>query len=120
MKEYVYKKPDGVHYKISIREWNKEFANRGRWPFVVVNAYIKADCGVVHYNLSVCGRITMILLSPLIYLAGSLCYGLPETHRDFKRTLFDKKYGSFSSDQIYKREDGQWQRLKKLINKKPS
>jgi len=120
MSEYVYKKPEGKYYKISIREWNKEFANRGRWPFVVVNAYIKEESGIVHYNISIWGRAVMILLLPIIYLVGSLCYGFPETHRDFKRTLFDKKYGSFSSDQIYKRKDGQWRKLQKLISKKPS
>ena len=113
--KYQYVIPEGTKYKISVREWSKMFGTRGRWPFVVCEAYVVEDRAVVHHVLSMWGLLFFIIMLPLVYLFGTVQQGFKETHRDYKRAIFDKKYGAFSSDVINAYRGTQWAKLSKLI-----
>lgn len=117
--DYEYKRPDGKPYKVSIKKWNKVFANRGRWPFVVANVYLQEDSGVVHYNVSLFGKVFFWTLSPLYFIIMPFLCGFPDAYREFKGLVFDKELGQFSSDGFYRirndQESQQWVKLMKLI-----
>ena len=112
---YKYERPKGKHYKVSIKEWNKVFANRGRWPFVVANVYVDGEVAVIHFNISVFGKIFMLTISPLHYIVGTILYGCKDAHKSFLDVMFDKQRGKFSSDATYKRQEVSWTKLMKLI-----
>lgn len=103
MYDYVYIKPKGVLHKVSIRKWNKQFNKRGMWPFVVAEVYLQSDCAKVHYVTSKIGVVTMLMLSPLLLIIGTLQCGINETLHDLKRALFQKKCGAFGSDMVYRK-----------------
>lgn len=116
---YEYKRPEGKLYKVSIREWNKIFANRGRWPFVVANIYLQENSAVVHYNVSLFGKVSFWTLSPLYFMIMPFLCGFPDAYKESKGLVFDKELGQFSSDDFYKirnnKESQQWIKLMKLI-----
>lgn len=119
---YVYERPAGVHYKVSIKEWGKVFAKRGRWPFVVANVYLEESFATVHYNISLYGKVFMWLLSPVHYLIMTFMYGYSDAHKGFLDCVFDKQRGSFSSDVIYKyrgkgKSSESWNKLMKLVGR---
>ena len=119
MKDYKYKRPEGKYYRISIKEWNKVFGCRGRWPFVRVDAYITEDKIVTEYTLSTFGKCFMWTLSPVHYIVMSFMDGFPDAHKGFIRCVFDKKLGAFGSDVTYRVRKGEvssgWKKLMKLI-----
>lgn len=115
MSDYVYVKPEGVLHKVSIRKWNKQFSKRGRYPFVVAEVYLQDDCAVVHYVKSKIGIFTMLMLSPLLLIIGTLQCGIKETLHDLKRALFQKKCGAFGSDMVYSEHKESWDKLMGLL-----
>lgn len=115
MSNYVYVKPKGVLHKVSIRKWNKQFSKRGMWPFVVAEVYLQADCAEVHYVNSKIGFVTMLALSPLLLIIGTLLCGIKETLYDLKRALFQKKHGAFGSDMVYRGHKESWDKLMVLL-----
>lgn len=116
---YEYKRPEGKLYRVSIKEWNKVFGCRGRWPFVVSNIYLNEDKAIAHHNISLFGKIFMWTLSPLFFVTIPFLYGFPDALKDFKSVVFDKEKGSFGSDDFHKMRHGlesqQWIKLMKLI-----
>lgn len=100
VRTYKYERPEGPLYKVSIRKWNKRYACRGRWPFTVVEVYLRKDSATIQIVASPIGKATLILLAPLIYIYGTLDQGVKETHKDIKEVLQDKKYGRFTSETI--------------------
>lgn len=117
MTKYVYKQPKGKKYIISVRKWNKSFANRGRWPFIRVEAYVSVDEAKVQYLVSPIGKLTIILLLPLLILIGVIDSGMKEVITGVYRELFQKRTGSFSSDMVYRGQEESWSKLMKLIGK---
>lgn len=115
MSNYVYVKPKGVLHKVSIRKWNKQFRKEGLWPFVVAEVYLQDDCAEVHYVNSKIGLVTVLMLSPLLLIIGTLQCGIKETLHDLKRTVFLKKYGTFSSDIVYRGQKESWDKLMELL-----
>ncbi len=115
MTKYVYKQPKGKKYIISVRKWNKSFAKRGRWPFIRVEAYVSENEAKVQYLVSPIGKLTIILLLPIILPIGMIDSGLKGELTGVYRELFQKRTGSFSSDMVYKRDDESWSKLMKLI-----
>jgi|SRR5690554_7148843 len=114
--EYVYKEPAGEKHVISIRKWNKIFANRGIWPFVRVEVFVRdteADC---HYVVSPIGKLPILLGAPLFYLIGTFCVGFSEAHDDMKDILFNKSRGAFLSDR-FRKGGNNWEKLMKLIGR---
>ena len=118
---YTYEIPEGELHKVSIKKWNKVFANRGRWPFVVANVYLQEYSAVVHYNISLFGKVFFWTVSPLYFIIMPFLCGFPEAYKGFKEIVFDKKLGQFSSDRFYKirnnQESEQWVKLMKLLGK---
>lgn len=115
MSNYVYVKPDGVLHKVSMRKWNKQFSKRGRYPFVVAEVYLQDGCAEVHYVASKIGIVTILVLSPLLLIIGTLQCGIKETLYDLKTALLQKKYGAFSSDTVYREHNESWDKLMELL-----
>jgi len=116
---YEYKRPKGKLHRVSIREWDKAFSKRGRWPFVVAEVYLEDDSATVQYVATTTGKVTLILLLPLIMLYCCVECGIKEGWDEYKKSLFDKKYGRFSSDRLYKNRKGSdWDKLMDLIGEK--
>ena len=121
-KPYVYKRPAGKHYRVSIKNWNKVFSKRGLWPFIVANVYVNGDTAIIHYNISIIGNIFLIMFSPLIYIINIFVYGFREANTGFMDEIFDKKRGKFGIDAVYKYSDnthrtltGGWLKLRMLV-----
>ena len=101
-KPYVYKRPTGKHYRVSIKNWNKYYGRRGKYPYVESNIYVDGDTAIAQHSISIIGKILLILFSPLIYTVNTLAGGIGETHSSFTDAIFDISRGKFSSDPIYK------------------
>ena len=110
---YKYKRPEGRLTKISIGKWNDTFAYRGKWP-KVAHVYYTDEEAVIHYKIGLVGRVLLFTALPLLYPLGVLQAGHTEAVDDIKRTFFQNKYGSFSSDVMWKNSDG-WFKLKALL-----
>ena len=118
---YKYRRPEGKLHKVSIKKWNKVFANKGRWPFVIANVYLQDDSAVVHYNISLFGKFFFWTISPLYFIIMTFLCGFPEAYKGFKGLVFDKELGQFRSDDFYKirnmKESEQWVKLMMLLGK---
>lgn len=112
---YKYEQPAGKKYTVSIKEWNKVFAERGKWPLVKVEVYVQDNQAISHYVVSNTGKAIVLLLSPLLYIGGTISQGFPEAHKAFKDVMFNKSRGAFSSDVSYKKNKESWEKLMKLI-----
>lgn len=60
---YKYEEPDGKKYTVSVKEWNKVFAERGKWPLIKVEVYVQDDKAISHYVVSNTGKVIILLLS---------------------------------------------------------
>lgn len=100
---YVYKRPDGELYKISARKWNKAGFSGKISRFTVAHVYLRDSSASIEFMPSRLGILLFILLLPITYIISVLRCGMPETHREIKRALFVKKYGSFGTTFIYKK-----------------
>ena len=118
MQKYKYKRPAGDLYIVSQRDWNKTFAKRGRWPFTHVEVYISPEDRFAYcqYTFNWLGKLLLIVGYPVFFLYGMWVQGSEETYQDLKRSIWQKKYGSFSSDAVYRNTDG-WNKLMDLIGK---
>jgi hypothetical protein len=118
---YTYEIPEGELHKVSIKRWNKVFANRGRWPFVIANVYLQEYSAVVHYNISLFGKVFFWTVSPLYFIIMPFLCGFPDAYKWFKGIVFDKELGQFGSDCFYRihsrKESKQWVKLMKLLDK---
>lgn len=117
MNDYKYKRPNGALHKVSICKWNKTFTNRGRWPFIVAEVYLEEDSATVQYVISGVGKATVILLAPILYVWYTMLEGFPRTNEGIKQVLFQKKYGAFSIDRVYKSANNEsWDKLMEVIS----
>jgi hypothetical protein len=114
---YKYSRPTGKLYKVSPLKWNKFYPSRVRWLMGVHKVYLDDDEATVHHTPSMLGLIILVTLSPLVYVYGTFVQGFSDTHKDIKRTLLYKKYGSFSSDMFYKAGSEGWSNLMQMIGK---
>lgn len=92
--------------KVSRRNHNKIFKYRKR-TFIkdlmnTTEYYENDECIQVQNVPSLFGKILLLFISPLLILF----YGVTnkENYTDIKRTLFAKKYGAFTADRIWKKE----------------
>ena len=111
---YTYKRPEGKLTKVSIRKWNNTFSRRGRWPFIVAYVYMAEDRATIHYKIGAVGKITLFALLPALYLFGVFAQGHSETVDDLKRSIWQNKYGSFSSDVVFNNSNS-WFKVKALL-----
>jgi hypothetical protein len=114
--DYVYKEPVGEKHIVSIREWNKTFAKRGRWPFVRVEVFLRDDEADCHYVVSLVGKAVIIIVAPLFYMIGTFIEGFNGAHKSVVRVLRDKHLGAFTSDRVYAGTKD-WEKLMKLIGR---
>lgn len=116
MSDYKYKRPNGTLHKVSICKWNKTFTNRGRWPFIVAEVYLEEDSATVQFVVSKTGKAIVILLAPILYVWLTMLVGFPRTNEGIKQVLFQKKYGAFSIDRVYKSANNEsWDKLMGLL-----
>tara|TARA_R110002167_G_scaffold98139_1_gene258606 strand:- start:73 stop:435 length:363 start_codon:yes stop_codon:yes gene_type:complete len=110
MGKYEYKTPEGTLYKVSVRKWNKHFGNRGR--FKTAECYLHEGQATIQFIPTLTGKVITTLLLPIaIVLHGVV--NIREMWQDYLKVLSPKKYGSFSSEAIWKGwADGkQWKKL---------
>jgi hypothetical protein len=113
---YIYKRPEGALYKVSIRKWNKSFVvNRGRWPFILAEVYLSENKATVHYVPSKIGLLLFTLLAPFIYITGLFIEGHKGAVDAIKDVYFCKSRGAFTTDKIYK-SSRYWYKLLSIIN----
>ena len=75
------------------------------------------DAATVQYVISPVGKVFLVAAFPIFLIIGIFVCGLKEAYTDIKRAIFDKKYGSFSSDRVYKEENPSWEKLMTLVGK---
>ena len=114
---FKYKRPEGTLHKISIKDYNSQFASRGRYPFTTVEVYLEADQATLHFRPSLFGKFILLLLSPLFYVLMTIQHGYKETHTAFKDVLFDKRRGSYTTGRFYRKNLDSWSKLMYLIRK---
>ena len=99
---YTYVNPVEQGYSVAHipkKEARKLLPHRKQNWYVRTTFYISEKDVLMHHYTTILGKITEILLFPV----AGLMYGFnSETIDDYKRIIFQKKYGSFTADQCYK------------------
>ena len=112
---FQYKRPRGKRYLLDIRDYNKAFCTRGRYPFTTVEVYVAEDQADLHFRPSLFGKTLLMVLSPLFYVIMTVQHGYKETHTAFKEVLYDKQRGSYSTERIYRKNVENWAWLMKNL-----
>lgn len=116
---YKYVRPSGQLYTVNASKWMKVFPNyRLTIPWAVkVEVYMNEDYARVQFVHNALGKACLWASVPILYVLGTLAYGIPETNKGIYRALFLKRSGSFDSMTIYKddREGSGWNILKELV-----
>lgn len=102
---YKYEKPKGIHGKIPVKKWNKEYYSRFRRYFVNIDAYLTVDYVRVEFTKNLFSKIIFGAISPIILVFGILDCGFSETIEDFKDVFFDKSRGKFTSKTFFMKHD---------------
>lgn len=105
----------GKVYRVSLRDWNKTFVKRGRWPFNTVYVEVYETKAVVKYIASRHGKFIMWALSPLFYLVFSFIYGLNDVHDSFKEYVFDSPEAPIGGQDTVVKGSKDWDRLMTLL-----
>lgn len=105
--------------KMSLRKLNgMGIAYRGRGLIIYAEVFYKeGESIVVEYYGKPWAKCAILILSPLIYLIGGVT-NYKEITRDLKRELWQKKYGSYTSDVIMRRSGTLYNTLTKELDKK--
>jgi hypothetical protein len=106
--EYQYKCPTEKGYKkfsVPRKVHNELLPNRKLKWYVTPEYYINEENGSIEiqYFTNMIGIIANLLLFPVV----GLCHGFCDSgvYDDYKKLLNEKKYGSFSSDVIFERNE---------------
>jgi hypothetical protein len=112
--KYEYKRPNGKLYKISVKRWNKYFGNRGR--FQVVECYVTDTKITFHFLPYLMGKILVVAFLPITILWHGPA-NTKEIMAEIKRCISPKKYGSFSSEEVFnnERQAKSWAKAKKML-----
>lgn len=111
-KPYKYQRPAGTRYVVNVNEWNKVFANRGRWPLTTCHVFVDHGRGIakIHFYSTWAAKVVVGLLFPVLVLVG----GFGAAAETVKNCWFEKGRGTFSADEaVAGRSD--WIKLMKLI-----
>lgn len=112
-KPYKYQRPAGSRHVVSIRGWNKTFANRGRWPFVTCHVFLDHEQGkaVIHFYATIWGKLFVTLMFPVLVVLS----GYRDAAEAVKCAWFQRARGAFSSDTaVAGRSD--WDKLLGLLS----
>jgi hypothetical protein len=96
---YTYQSPLEKGYtriKVSKKLHNELFPKRKTKWHSKYHYYIKDNTLIIEKYLNVFAKLITVVLFPVIVLG----VGIPEAYRELKRNLFQRKYGSFSSDGV--------------------
>lgn len=102
---YKYIPPESKGYtrlKISRSEHNAIWRYRKLRFFNQVEYYYNGNHLQVYHFIA---RWWVVLIALPVIIIGTFSDGLPKTCRDLKRSLMQKKYGSFTGDDAYFTED---------------
>ena len=105
----------GTRYIVSVSEWNKVFASRGRWPFISCHVFVDYEKGKakIHFYYTWVAKVVMGLLFPVLVVTE----GFRDAVKTVKDGWFQCERGAFSADSaVAGRSD--WDRLMKLIGHK--
>ena len=102
---YEYKKPEGTHSKISIKDWNKLSGSSFRKYVTKIDVYVTTETVRVEISKSLFGKFIFSLISPIVMVWGILECGLSETIEDFKDVYFDKSRGKFRSYTFFRKHE---------------
>jgi hypothetical protein len=103
MSEYKYVRPLGVLYKMSVRQWNKSFAYRGRGT--IAECYVTDEKITVFFMPALWARALLLMLYPIIIIIEGVA-NAKNTHCELARNINARKYGAFSSDVVWNSSDG--------------
>ena len=111
-KFYNFQRPAGTRYIVNINEWNKVFADRGRWPFTTCHAFVDRERGIaeIHFYHTWAAKVVMGLLFPVLVMVA----GFKVAAETIKDDWFQKERGTFPSDEAFSGSKD-WDKLMKLI-----
>ena len=111
-KLYKFQQPAGIRYVINVKEWNKVFGNRGRWPFITGHAFVDHGRGIaeIHFYYTWVSKVVMGLLFPVLVVVD----GFSKAAEALKDCWFQKERGTFSADEAFSGSEG-WSKLMQLI-----
>ena len=111
-KFYKFQQPAGTRYVINVKEWNKVFGNRGRWPLTTCHAFVDYGRGIaeIHFYYTWSAKIIVGLLFPVQVLVD----GFSKAAQAVKDCWFQKERGTFSADEAFSGSDG-WNKLMQLV-----
>lgn len=78
---YKYEKPKGIHGKIPVKKWNKEYYSRFRRYFVNIGAYLTVDYVRVEFTKNLFSKIIFGAISPIILVFGIWIVGFQKQLR---------------------------------------
>lgn len=102
---YEYKKPEGIHGKVSIKDWNKLSGDKFRKYVSKIDVFVTSESVRVEITKSLFGKFIFSLISPIILILGILDCGLSETIKDFGDVYFDKSRGKFRSYTFFRKHE---------------
>lgn len=86
---------------------------RGSW-LVKADVYWHPEQGYqIEYVARLTGKILLTLFLPVAIVLFGL-FNIKDTMRDYRRSMQQRKYGSFTSDQVFPREEKYYPRLEAL------
>lgn len=114
---FKYKRPEGVRHKVSMKDYNAKYCNRGRKYLTFVEVFVTEDMATLHFRPTILGKIVLLLIMPILYVLLTLKYGYTEANTAYKDVIFDKSRGSFSVDVRYRKHPEDWEWLMSKIKK---
>lgn len=103
-RKYEYKCPtelEYVEFKLSRKDNNRILKYRKKNIFSKIEAFYKEDQIQLHYSANLLGILVTVLLFPYYFLAHGFG-NAKEIISEYKELFNQKKYGSFSRDNIRK------------------
>lgn len=109
--------PKGKRYNVNIREWNKTFSSRGKFPLTKVIVFVDDRGATSLYVPTLLSKAIYILLSPILAQAYFFTGQFDEFKKGMLDALFPLKRGACGCDYT-SRDSESWEKLSKLIKLK--
>ena len=114
MKNYT---PKGTRYNVSIREWNKIFAKRGKFLLARVIVFVDDKGATSIYAPTLLTKTICILLSPILAQAYFFTGQFDKFKKEMLDVFFPLQRGAYGCDYTSRNSEG-WEKLAKLIKLK--
>lgn len=112
---YFYRKPEGKKYSLSVRDYNRNFAKRGRFLLTKIEVFTDEKQAVLMFRPSLLAKFIYLLTLPVLYPILSFIHGYREINSNYKDIFFDKSRGSYQEERFYRNDFERWAWLMKNI-----